>query len=119
MNKIALTSLSSSPGQLANLKASGAVAEEQIWLASQKSARIRRAYKLDVAHLMKTLGTSMPEQLRLVDHRAVIAWERIMREEQNAAASTVRRRVGAIELVQAPNAAWGRLSQPGGRCGAA
>jgi hypothetical protein len=34
--------------------------------------------------------------LRQVDHRAVIAWERIMREEQGAAASTVRRRLSAL-----------------------
>jgi integrase/recombinase XerD len=29
--------------------------------------------------------------LRQVDHRAVIAWERIMREQKGAATSTVRR----------------------------
>ena len=85
-----------STGQLASLEALAAIPEEEIWLASQKSARTRRAYKLDVAHFMKTLGITMPEQLRLIDHRAVIAWERIMREEQGAAASTVRRRLSAL-----------------------
>jgi integrase/recombinase XerD len=83
-------------GQLADLDLLAAIAEEEIWLASQKSARTRRAYKLDVAHFMRTLGITTPDQLRQVDHRAVIAWERIMREEQSAAPSTVRRRMAAL-----------------------
>ena len=83
--------LAQRPGQLANLDALAAIPEEEVWLASQKSARTRRAYKLDVAHFMRTLGITTPDMLRQVDHRAVIAWERIMREEQGAAASTVRR----------------------------
>lgn len=29
------------------------IPEEQIWLAKQKSARTRRAYKLDVRHFMR------------------------------------------------------------------
>ncbi len=37
-----------------------------------------------------------PEQLRQVDHRAVIAWERNMREQQCAASSTIRRRMAAL-----------------------
>jgi site-specific recombinase XerD len=56
----------------------------------------RRAYKQDVAHFMRTLGITTPEQLRQVDHRAVIAWERIMREQEGAAASTIRRRLAAL-----------------------
>ena len=84
------------PGQLASLNDLAAIPEEEVWLASQKSARTRRAYKQDVAHFMKTLGITTPDQLRQVDHRAVIAWERIMREEEGAAASTVRRRLAAL-----------------------
>jgi site-specific recombinase XerD len=84
------------PGQLASLDALAAIPEEEIWLASQTSARTRRAYKQDVAHFMRTLGIATPEQLRQVDHRAVIAWERIMREKEGAAASTVRRRLAAL-----------------------
>jgi integrase/recombinase XerD len=91
-----LPALTPRPGQLANLADLAAVPEEEVWLASQKSARTRRAYKLDVAHFMKTLGITTPDVLRQVDHRAVIAWERIMREEQGAAASTVRRRLAAL-----------------------
>ncbi len=84
------------PGQLASLDALAAIPEEEVWLASQKSARTRRAYRLDVAHFMRTLGITTPDQLRQVDHRAVIAWERIMREQEGAAASTVRRRLSAL-----------------------
>ena len=83
-------------GQLASLEALAAIPEEEIWLASQKSARTRRAYRLDVAHFMRTLGIATPDQLRQVDHRAVIAWERIMRELDGAAPSTVRRRLAAL-----------------------
>jgi integrase/recombinase XerD len=91
-----LPALANCPGQLASLVDLAAIPEEEVWLASQKSARTRRAYKLDVAHFMRTLGITTPDQLRQVDHRAVIAWERIMREEQAAAPSTVRRRMAAL-----------------------
>jgi integrase/recombinase XerD len=83
-------------GQMASLEALAAIPEEEVWLASQKSARTRRAYRQDVAHFMLTLAIASPEQLRRVDHRAVIAWERIMREQQGAAASTGRRRLAAL-----------------------
>ena len=73
-----------------------AIPEEEVWLASQKSARTRRAYRQDVAHSMRVLGITTPDQLRQVDHRAVIAWERTMRETERAAASTVRRRLSAL-----------------------
>lgn len=73
-----------------------AIPEEEIWLAKQKSARTRRAYRLDVRHFMKSLGISEIDQLRTVDHRAVIAWERMQREQEGAAASTVRRRLAAL-----------------------
>jgi hypothetical protein len=45
---------------------------------SQKSARTRRAYRLDVQHFMRTLSIGTPEELRQADHKAVIAWERYM-----------------------------------------
>jgi site-specific recombinase XerD len=59
------------------------IPEEEIWLAKQKSARTRRAYKLDVRHFMATLEITHSASLRQVDHRAVIAWERHMREVEN------------------------------------
>lgn len=72
------------------------IPEEDIWLAKQKSKRTRRAYKLDVQHFMRTLNIRSYDELRQVDHRAVIAWERIMREIEEAAPSTVRRRLAAL-----------------------
>ena len=84
------------PDPPVSLQDLAAIPEEEIWLASQKSPRTRRAYRLDVMHFMTTLGIATPEQLRQVDHRAVIAWERLMRENQGAAPSTVRRRLAAL-----------------------
>jgi len=82
--------------QLASLAQLAAIPEEEIWLAKQKSARTRRAYRLDVQHFMATLGILTTEELRQADHRAVIAWERHMREGERAAPSTVRRRLSAL-----------------------
>src|ERR671938_1663589 len=72
------------------------IPEEEIWLASRKSAQTRRAYRNDVMHFMRTLNITSPDALRQVDHRAVIAWERLMREEQGSQASTVHRRLAAL-----------------------
>jgi len=72
------------------------IPEEEIWLASQKSARTRRAYRLDVRHFMATIDITTTDELRRVDHRAVIAWERHMREIEHAAPSTIRRRMSAL-----------------------
>ena len=72
------------------------IPEEEIWLSKQKSARTRRAYRLDVQHFIRTLGITSPEELRRADHRAVIAWERYMREIEGAASSTIRRRLAAL-----------------------
>src|SRR5919202_2668391 len=72
------------------------IPEEEIWLASQRRAQTRRAYRNDVMQFMRTLNITSPDELRQVDHRAVIAWERLMREEQGSQASTVRRRLAAL-----------------------
>src|SRR5207253_7165832 len=45
---------------------------------------------------MRTLGITSPEELRQADHKAVIAWERYMRETEHAASSTIRRRLAAL-----------------------
>jgi site-specific recombinase XerD len=47
-------------------------------------------------HFMRTLSIRTYDELRQVDHRAVIACERIMREIDGAAPSTVRRRLAAL-----------------------
>src|SRR2546429_9423594 len=72
------------------------IPEEEIWLASRKSARTRRAYRNDVTHFMRTLNIRTPDELRRVDHRAVMAWGRLMREEQGSQGSTVRPRPAAL-----------------------
>jgi len=38
------------------LQQSADIPEEQIWLDNQKSARTRRAYRLDMRHLMRALS---------------------------------------------------------------
>ena len=78
------------------IEALAAVPEEAVWLAKQKSPRTRRAYRADVQHFMRFCGIAAPQQLRQVDHRAVIAWERYMRETEGAEASTVRCRLAAL-----------------------
>jgi integrase/recombinase XerD len=72
------------------------IPEEEIWLAKQKSPRTRRAYRQDVHHFMRTLKIQTLDELHSVDHRAVIFWERHMRESEGAQASTVRRRLAAL-----------------------
>jgi integrase len=37
-----------------------------------------------VAHFIRTFGIQSPEELRKIDHRAVMAWERLMREQESA-----------------------------------
>jgi hypothetical protein len=59
-------------------------------------AEFDRAYRRDVAHFLRTLGIATPAELRQVDHKAVIAWERFMRESEHAAPSTIRRRLAAL-----------------------
>jgi site-specific recombinase XerD len=45
---------------------------------------------------VRTLGVASIDELRQADHKAVIAWERTMREVEHAAASTIRRRLAAL-----------------------
>jgi hypothetical protein len=61
------------------------IPEEEIWLQKQKSARRRRAYRLDVQHFLRTLGIASQAEPRQADHKAVIAWERFLRETEGAA----------------------------------
>jgi integrase/recombinase XerD len=83
-------------GQVSTVAQLAAIPEEEIWLQKQKSVRTRRAYRLDVQHFMATLRISTVDELRQADHKAVIAWERYMREVEHAAASTIRRRLAAL-----------------------
>lgn len=81
---------------LTPLETLAAIPEEKVWLAKQKSARTRRAYQQDVSHFMRVVGVRSREELRTVDHKAVIAWERYMREVEGAQSSTIRRRLAAL-----------------------
>src|ERR1700722_2373448 len=83
-------------GQLATLDQLAAIPEEEIWLAKQKSPQTRRAYRLDVRHFMRAFDITTTAALRQVDHRAVIAWERMQREQEGAKSSTGRRRLAAL-----------------------
>jgi integrase/recombinase XerD len=83
-------------GQLATLDQLAAIPEEEIWLAKQKSRQTCRAYRLDVRHFMRAFGITTTDALRQVDHRAVIAWERMQREQEGAKSSTIRRRLAAL-----------------------
>ena len=56
--------------------------EEDIWLAKQKSQRTRTAYQKDVEQFIRSTGITSRHELRRADYRAVIAWERAMREAQ-------------------------------------
>ncbi|MFN4897058.1 MAG: site-specific integrase [Pseudomonadota bacterium] len=68
----------------------------RVWLAKQKSLRTRRAYRQDVLHFMQTVGARSREELRTIDHKAVVAWERYMREVEGVQASTIRPRLAAL-----------------------
>jgi site-specific recombinase XerD len=72
------------------------IPEEQVWLAGLKTENTRRAYKLDIRHFAMTLGIRSQEQLYEVDHRAVILWEKYMREVEGLEPSTIRRRLSAL-----------------------
>jgi len=97
-NKTIKAVVPSSRGSMQRLSVDqlASIPEEQVWLASRKSARTRRAYHNDVQHFMRTLNIRTADELRRVDHRAVMAWEHIMREQQGSQASTVRRRLAAL-----------------------
>jgi site-specific recombinase XerD len=95
MNELALPVPTPPPVLLTRLDQLAAIPEEDIWLAKQKSKQTRRAYRLDVQHFMRALGITAIDALRQVDHRAVIAWERMQREQEGAKASTIRRRLAA------------------------
>jgi site-specific recombinase XerD len=90
------TPIDSGRGRVSTIEQLADIPEETIWLQKQKSARTRRAYRLDVRHFMRTLSIATPEELRQADHKAVIAWERYMREVECAASSTIRRRLAAL-----------------------
>jgi len=57
-------------------------------------------------HFMATLHIRSPEESRRVDHRAVMAWERIMREQEGSQPTTVRQRLAALSSLFAYLVKW-------------
>jgi integrase/recombinase XerD len=84
------------PARVSTVAQLAEIPEEVIWLAKQKSARTRGAYREDVQHFMRTPGIAAVDELRQADQKAVIAWERYMRETEHAALSTIRRRLAPL-----------------------
>ena len=60
---------------------------------------------------MRTLEIRSYSELRQVDHRAVITWERIMRDTEKAALSTIRRRLAALSSMFKHLTRHGHLSK--------
>jgi hypothetical protein len=52
------------PRHVSTVAALADIPEEEIWLSKQKSARTRRAYRLDVQHFMRALSITTPAELR-------------------------------------------------------
>jgi hypothetical protein len=72
---------------------------------SKKGARIRRAYRLDSPALGAHLVDHDADGIASADPRAMIAWERCIRETERAAWSTIRRRLaGSSSLDKQPPA---------------
>lgn len=87
-----------------------AIPEEQVWLAKLRSQRTRIAYQRDVRHFMQTIGIASIDELRAADHRAVIAWEAVMREQEQLEASTIRRRLAALSSLFAHLVQYGAVA---------
>ena len=112
--------IDSGRGLLSTVEQLADIPEEEIWLQKQKSARTQRAYRLDVQNFMSTLGITTPAGFPQADHKAVIAWEQLMRETEGAAPSTIRQRLAALSslykhLVRHGHAARNPVGESSGR----
>ena len=76
------------------------IPEEEIWLQKHKERAHPARTGSDVQHFMRTLAITTPAELCQTDHKAVIAWERYMRETEHAASSTIRRRLAALSSLR-------------------
>ena len=90
-----LPALAAGAGKRLSLEFLQSVPEEDIWLAGQLSPNTRRAYKLDVAHFVRTLGIRSVADLREVGRAAVVHWQNTMKEA-GAKPRTIRRRLSAL-----------------------
>lgn len=80
---------------LATLRALRAIPEEQLWLAGQRTAATRLAYRRDVTGFMTFLGIDSANELREVDRAAVLAWRHAL-EIAGAQPTTIRRKLAAL-----------------------
>jgi integrase/recombinase XerD len=78
------------------LDALASLPEEGVWLASRKSREIRQAYAGDVRRFMRLFGITSRKELRQVDRKTMMAYERHLREVQRLHPTTIRRRLSAL-----------------------
>ena len=104
------------PRRVSTIAQLASIPEEEIWLSKQKSARTRRAYRLDVQHFMRTLVDSHPRRIapgrpqsgdRLGTLHARGRARRIVDDPPTAR--------GSVVAVQAPGPARPRCAQSGRR----
>lgn len=72
-----------------------AVPEEAVWLASQRSAATRRAYRSDVAGFLAHFGIRHTDELRTVTRAAVVAWVREL-DASGLKPGTIARKLAAL-----------------------
>ena len=102
-----------SRGGVSTIDQLAAIPEEEIWLAKQKSARTRRAYRLDVRHFMRDARHHHHRRAAPGRSRAVIAWERISAKTRRRAFDHPPPARGAVQPVQASGAARRRDAKSG------
>lgn len=75
------------------------VPEEDVWLAGLRSPRTRRAYRLDVADFVATLGIRSSEELYAAGTAAVLAWRTALEGDRKTGKlkpASIRRKLSAL-----------------------
>ncbi len=77
------------------------VPPEAEWFANLRNKNTRRAYRNDVGEFMAFAGLNSPQEFRLVNRAAVIAWRgdlerRVNPRGEPLAAATIRRKLAAV-----------------------
>ena len=73
--------------------------EEDVWLAGLRSPRTRRAYRLDVADFVATLGIRSSDELHGVGTAAVLAWLAALEGDRTTGKlkpASIRRKLSAL-----------------------
>ena len=83
-------------GRVSTLDQLASIPEEEIWLQSRRARAPGAPTGSTCSTSCARSAITTPAELRQADHKAVIAWERYMRETEHAAASTIRRRLAAL-----------------------